>query len=179
MNLLGTLLASAQGGNLGNVGKQFGLDASSTQKVLGQLLPALSKGFQQNAASPEGQQALAGALANGNHQRYLDDAAALADPQAVNEGNAILGHILGSKDASRNVASQAAAETGIDASIIKRMLPMVAATAMGALSKGTNKGSALQGAAAGKASGLLGGLLDQDGDGSVMDDVANLARKLF
>jgi len=178
MNLLGTLLASAQGGNLGNVGQQFGLDPSSTQNVLGQLLPALSRGLQQNAASPEGQQALASALANGNHQRYLDDATALANPKAVNEGNAILGHILGSKDASRNVASQAAAQTGIDAGIIKKMLPMVAAAAMGALSKGTNQGSALQGAG-GQASGLLGGFLDQDGDGSVMDDVAKLARKLF
>jgi Carboxypeptidase regulatory-like domain/Bacterial protein of unknown function (DUF937) len=47
----------------------------------------------------------------------------------------ILGHIFGSKDVSRQVASRASAQTGISESVLKGMLPVVAAMAMGAMSK--------------------------------------------
>ena len=90
-------------------------------------------------------------------------------------GNGILGHILGSKDASRNVAAHAAQASGVDASIIKKMLPVVAAMAMGALSKQTDSGRRLKD----DGGGLLGSLLDSNQDGQVLDDVINLARKLF
>ena len=56
------------------------------------------------------------------------------------DGNKILGHILGSKDVSRNVAAAAANDTGIDADLIKKALPLVAALAMGAMSKKTSGG---------------------------------------
>jgi hypothetical protein len=47
------------------------------------------------------------------------------------DGNGILGHILGSKDVSRQVAAQASARTGIGADVLKKMLPLVATLAMG------------------------------------------------
>ena len=47
----------------------------------------------------------------------------------------MLGHILGSKDASRQLASEAAARTGLDVGILKKMLPAIAAMLMGGLSK--------------------------------------------
>jgi hypothetical protein len=105
----------------------------------------LGGGIKRNVGSEGGLEALQKALANGNHQRYVDDAAALQDASATTEGNAILGHLLGIKDVSRQVATQAAANTGIDAGIIKKILPMVAAAAMGALSKQTSGGSMLKG----------------------------------
>jgi hypothetical protein len=92
----------------------------------------------------------------------------------VNDGNNILGHLLGSKDASRNVAAQAADVTGIDASIIKKALPMIAGLAMGALSKNSNAGQS-PGDSVGD---LLGGLLGGD-DGLDVDDVMNMAKKFF
>ena len=45
------------------------------------------------------------ALSSGNHGQYLDRPASLADPAAVTDGNGILGHLLGSKDVSREFAS--------------------------------------------------------------------------
>lgn len=178
MNLLDTVLESLQGA--GQLGTSAGLDASATRNVLSQLMPALGRGLQNNARSPDGLTSLARALQTGGHQRYLDDPRALEQPAAVDEGNGILGHILGSKDASRNVAAHAAAQTGVDAGIIKKMLPLVAAVAMGALSKQTNAGSGLQAlSGSGDQRNPLSSLLDSNQDGQVLDDIIGLASKLF
>ena len=45
--------------------------------------------------------------------------------------------VLGSKDVSRQVASQASAQTGLGADLLKQMLPVMAAMAMGAIGKHT------------------------------------------
>ncbi|MBK7469630.1 MAG: hypothetical protein IPI73_02305 [Betaproteobacteria bacterium] len=44
----------------------------------------------------------------------------------VNRGNDVLGQIFGSKDVSRAVAQNAAAQSGLDSSLLKKMLPMLA-----------------------------------------------------
>lgn len=168
MNLL-DILSQANGGQpLAALSSQFGLDARQTQAIVGQLLPALSQGLQRNAAQPGGLESLLGALSSGQHSRYLDDPSSLAQPEAVLDGNGILGHILGSKDTSRALASQVSGATGISDSVIKQMLPLVASLAMGALSR--QKPS--------QPEGLLG-LLDFNGDGSVIDDVGRLMGKFF
>lgn len=175
MDLLKILTDSAGGSSAARLGSQFGLDPAATSKVLGQLLPALGKGLQNNSRSVGGLDGLMKGLQTGNHQRYLEDPRALQDSATIADGNGILGHILGSKDASRNVAGHAAQASGVDASIIKKMLPVVAAMAMGALSKQTDSGRRLKD----DGGGLLGSLLDSNQDGQVLDDVINLARKLF
>jgi hypothetical protein len=176
MNILETLLSSQGGDALRQVGSSLGLDPGKTEAVLGRLLPALTGGMKQNLTRQGGVQALTHALESGNHQRYLDEPSALQDDQAVSEGNAILGHLLGGKEESRNVAGQVAGDTGIDSSIVRKMLPIAAAALMGALSKGTSRGASL-GSSSG--AGLLSGLLDSDGDGQVLDDLMALGKKLF
>lgn len=173
MDLLETLVKGAGSGRVEQLARQFGLDADTAKKVVGQLLPALGEGVQRNIGQPGGLESLAQGLANGHHQRYLDDPAALSASRE--DGNAILGHVLGSKDASRNVAAHAAEQTGVDANVIKQMLPMVAALAMGALSKQTGGGRQLQGGGADLLGSLLGGAQGAGGLGDVID----LAKKLF
>ena len=51
------------------------------------------------------------------------------------DGNGILGHLFGSKDLSRAVASQAAQATGIGQNVLQQMLPVIAAMLMGGLFK--------------------------------------------
>ncbi|MEE4186431.1 MAG: DUF937 domain-containing protein, partial [Gammaproteobacteria bacterium] len=142
-----------------------------------QLLPALTQGLQNNLQQGGGLDALAGALQSGNHQRYLDDPASLATPAAQADGNGILGHLLGSKDVSRQLAAQVSGKTGVDAAAIKQMLPMVAALAMGALSKQTGGGAQLQGGAGDILGALLGGG-DSDGQGG-LGAVMGLAKKFL
>ena len=104
----------------------------------------------------------------------------LGSADTVNDGNAILGHILGSRDVSRAVATNAASATGIGPDVLKRMLPVVATLAMGALAKQ----AASQPAQAGRAQmtdniGSLASFLDVNKDGSVTDDVLGFVGKMF
>jgi hypothetical protein len=125
--------------------------------------------------------ALLGALSSRKHESYIDNPEILGSGDAIADGNGILGHILGSKDVSRGVAKNAAAQTGISEDVLKKMLPSIAAMAMGMLSK-QNAGTGLQnpGAASAPAGGVMGmlsGFLDANKDGSVRDDVLGMLFK--
>lgn len=177
MDLLNAILKSSGQGAVQSAAKQFGLDGAGTQSLLASLVPALAGGIKKNVTGSGGLEALTNALSGGNHQRYLDDPSALQQQSAVTDGNAILGHLFGSKDVSRQVAANASQSTGIDVSIIKKFLPLAAAAAMGAMSKETAAGSNLSQQGAG--GGMLGKLLDSDGDGSVMDDLLSLGKRFL
>ena len=88
-----------------------------------------------------------------------------------------LGHLFGSKDVSREVASHAAGSTGLDEGLMKKMLPVVASLVMGSMSKQATAGGAS--GADGSVGGLLGQLLDRDGDGAVMDDIMDMAGRFL
>ncbi len=179
MDLLGTLLGSAQGGSIEQAASRLGLGSTDTQGLLKRLVPAIAGGIERNAASEQGLQGLSRALSSGNHQRYLDDPAALKSETTVSDGNAILGHLFGSKDVSREVAQRASAETGLDVSVIKKFLPLAAAATMGAVSKQTSAGAGLVENGKEGVLGMLSGLLDADKDGSIADDLLSLGKKLL
>jgi hypothetical protein len=86
--------------------RRAGLDDAQTASALSALVPALASRVQRSVQAPGGLDDLAAALTSGNHQRYIDSPHALGDHAAVDEGNGILGHVLGSKDVSRDVATR-------------------------------------------------------------------------
>lgn len=179
MNMMDMIMQAAGGQAPQQVGQQLGLNQQQSQSAIAALLPAISSAMKQNTNNPQGLAGLLGALQNGGHDQYLDNPAQLNQPQAVTEGNAILGHLFGSKEVSREVASRASAKSGIGADVLKKMLPMVAMMAMGSLGKQTtgagmfNQGGSMKGmlaqmamqqlaggaASKGGLGGLLGGLL--------------------
>lgn len=176
MNLLEVLMQSNGGQNVNALAEQFGLSGDQAQGVLGQLLPALTRGMQNNLSQPGGLDSLLGALSDGHHAQYIDDPSTIGMPATVEEGNGILGHLLGSKDVSRALAQHVSGNTGVSDSIIKQMLPVIASMAMGALAKNQmSKGAA---ASPQPAEGLMG-MLDFDRDGSAVDDVIGLMGKFF
>lgn len=169
---------------LETMASQFGIGRENAAAVAERVVPLLAQGMKRNAAASGGFESLLGAIARGNHGEYLDQPSRLTDPTAVEDGKAILGHVFGSKDVSREVAANAAERTGVDYGVVKQMLPMLAAAAMGALSKQSNAaglaaglGQARQGAA--PQSDLLSSLLDSDRDGSISDDLMSLAGRFF
>jgi hypothetical protein len=183
MDLLNMVLNAGGGSAVRQLAQNFGLNENQTSSAIGNLLPALGAGLARNAKSPGGLESLIGALSSGGHQRYIDNVDSLSGESTIQDGNGILEHILGSKDVSRQVASNAAGKTGVGADVLKKMLPVVAAMAMGALSKQQSSGSNLQ-PLGGKSQqagvmGLLGQFLDADRDGSVVDDVLGMTSKLF
>lgn len=167
------MILQSQGGNAAhNVAERFGVSDAQAGSAISALLPALLSGVQKNVGQQGGIESLLGALAGGGHQRYVEDRETLFREETIQDGNGILGHLLGSKDVSRQVASRASSQTGIGEDVLKKMLPVVATMLMGSLSKQTQGGT--RAAAAGGDQGLLGmltPLLDQNNDGSVADDV--------
>jgi len=177
---------------LQQLARSAGIGESEARTGFEALLPAVTQGLQRNSRDASGLESLAKALGSGAHDRYLDQPEALADPRALIDGNAILGHIFGSKDVSRNVAGHAARSSGLDSTILKQLLPVVASIAMGALSKNSQHGAQLREAAPSSGGGgadLVGGLLGSLMGGasgrastqndSVLDDVLDLAKKFL
>ncbi len=189
MGLLQTILEAQNGGIIKQLASASGLDNQSAASAVAKLLGGLNKGVQKNTANPGGLEALMATIQGGNHDRYLSRQDAAFSPAAQLDGNSILGHILGNKDASRGLAGQVAKETGISSGILKKMLPIVATLAMGALKKQSSSGGGLGqlfGGGIGRnkqeqsmASGLLSSFLDKDRDGSIVDDLLGMAAKQF
>lgn len=162
MNLMNLLTGSAQfNDSLSQIGSRVGLTSEQTQNAVTALLPALIGGLKQH----KGEADLSAVLT----QSGLTPGAAVSD-QTTDLGNQILGKIFGSKDVSRQVASNASATTGIDADKLKLLLPLLASLSAGTLSsKAQNKGG----------NGGFLDMLDFDGDGSPLNDIAGLAGKFF
>jgi hypothetical protein len=163
----------AQAGGIGAIAGQLGISESQASSGIGALLPAVLGGFKKSAQTAGGGEqglgslvALAesagggGLLANVLGTQQTD----------VNTGNGILGQIFGSKDVSRAVADNAAAQSGVDASILKKMLPIVSMLVAGYMAKsvaggqgggglGDMLGSVLGGGGAQAGGGGLGGML--------------------
>lgn len=173
MNMLDAIIGAQNGAAVSQIGGQVGLEKDQTTSALAALVPALAAGLQRNAESAGGLESLLGALAGGRHAQYLDDPASIGRPDSIADGNGILGHVFGSKDVSRQIATRAAAETGIGADVLKRMLPMVATLAMGTLERQSSSTPA-SGFGASSGGGLLGMLaatVDQGPKSSMLDDV--------
>ena len=176
MALLDSIL-SENAGAVDQIAARLGLPPDVAQQAVGALTPALARGIERNTQKPGGLESLLGALGSGNHEKYVDEPSTLAEPASIEDGNAILGHIFGTKDVSRNVAGAASLKTGIDANILKQILPMLAPIIMGALSKKLGAGGGAKsgsggggGGGLGGLGGLLGGLMGSAGAGR-----ANLA----
>lgn len=182
MNLMDMILNGQNGDVVRQMANNFQLDEGQARSAMGTLIPALSRGIGREASSPQGLEDLVGALGRGNHSRYLDDPGSLGQKGAVVEGNGILGHLFGSKDVSREVASRAAQSSGVDSGILKKMLPLLASVAMGAMAKQGFGNDASRLAGGGQDAGLgslLTSFLDADKDGSAMDDILGLASRFL
>lgn len=117
----------------------------------------------------------------------------------------MLGQIFGNKDVSRNVAGYASNQSGIDSTLLKKMLPVIASALVMYLGKSLRQGGGSPaggmpresdlgsgtgglrpgapgqpaGASGGSLTDMLGQMSDADGDGSAVDDLLDMARKYF
>lgn len=176
-------------GGVESISNELGISKNQAQQGAAALLPAILGGFKKQAtAQPAGIEGLGGLLGQLGGGGLLD-AVLAPEPTDVSRGNNVLGQIFGSKDVSRAVAGNAAASSGLDASLLKRMLPMLAMAVAGFMAK-NSAGSSSQrepqpGGLGGLIGGLLGGggggstsglasLLDLDGDGNPLDDILKI-----
>jgi hypothetical protein len=181
-----------QMGGVRQIARELGVDESQAAGGAAALLPVILGGFKKQAQAPQGLDGLVGALGRMGGGGLLDN---LLSPAAtdVNKGNDVLGQIFGSKEVSRAVATNAAATSGVDAAVLKKMLPMLAMAVAGYMSKqagpqlpqgGGGLGSLVGGLlgrgrpqAGGPGSSGLASMLDLNGDGNPLDDVMRLVGK--
>ena len=187
MDILGEM------GGIQSVARELGISEPQAVSGAAALLPALLGGFKSQAlAQPSGLEGLAGMLGSLGGGGLLDDVLS-PRPTNVSRGNDILGQIFGSSDVSHTVAQHAATQTGLDPSLLSKMLAMLVA---GFMAKQHNAAPATQASGGGTGDllgGMLGGgplaggrgapglasMLDLDGDGNPLDDILGMAGTLM
>ena len=193
----------ARTGSLQSMARELGISEAQAASGAAALAPAILGGFKKQAQTqPTGLDGLGGLLGQLGGGSLLDDVLG-QQPTDVGRGNDVLGQIFGSKDVSRAAAQNAAAQSGLDTGLLKKMLPMLAMAVAGFMAKQAGGGAAAQPAStAGGLGGLLGGLLggrsavaasatqsagggglasmlDMDGDGNPLDDILRIAGKVM
>lgn len=152
-----------QSGAIGTVAQQLGVNEQIAQAGAEALLPAILGGFKKTAqAQPSGLDGLGGILGQLGGGGLLDSVLS-PEPTPIEKGNDVLGQIFGSKDVSRSVAGHAAEQTGIDSSLLKKMLPILAMLVAGYMAK--QAGGEQGGGLGGLIGSVLGGGQSQGGGG--------------
>jgi hypothetical protein len=179
------------GDGLAKIQRQLGADGATTAKAVPAALGTLMGALAKNSAGSDGAEALLGALSRDHDGGLLDNLSGYLSNPTEDVGDGILRHVLGSKRTS--VESNLGKSVGLDSGSSAKLLAMLAPLVMGALGKAQRQG---QLDASGVASvlgqerqvidkkmpggmGILGSLLDQDGDGSISDDVAKIGGGLL
>jgi len=182
----------AQMGGLQSMARELGVSETQAASGAEALVPAILGGFKRQTQSQStGLAGLGGLLGQLGGGDLLDDVLA-PQPTNVSRGNDVLGQIFGTKDVSRAVAQKAASQSGLEPSLLKKMLPMLAMLVTGYMAKQQGGGVAAQPAPTGGGLGgllgsLLGGkggdgsglasMLDLNGDGNPLDDILRLVGK--
>jgi len=177
MNILDLLLSNENKPALDELARNFGLSEDQTRSAVEGLIPALSRGMQNNTSGEQGMDDLLDALRTGKHAQYMEQPNSLSRPETTEDGNGILGHLFGNKQVSRDVASRVSKQSGISSTVLKKMLPVVASLVMGAISKKVIGGGSPAQVNRGNSGGIISMLLDSDKDGSIWDDVLGMAAK--
>jgi hypothetical protein len=183
------LLNSPMGKQLiSGVAGQTGQDESKTGDVLSMAMPLLIGAMKKNASTPDGAAGLMNALSSKHDGGILDDLGGLfgggVDNSVMDDGAGILGHVFGNKQA--NVQNALSQRSGVDSGSIGSILKIAAPLVMGFLGKQQRQSNVSDASGLSSMLGdMLGGqpkqsqsliesLLDQDGDGSIIDDVAGM-----
>ncbi|MDD4457923.1 MAG: DUF937 domain-containing protein [Syntrophotalea acetylenica] len=125
----------AKMGGLQSIARELDIDETQAASGAEALIPAILGGFKKQAQSqPTGLEGLGGLLGQLGGGGLFDQVLA-AQPTDVSRGNNILGTIFGSKDVSRAVAQNAASQSGLDQTLLKKMLPMLAMLVTGYMAK--------------------------------------------
>lgn len=190
MSLINFVNQELSGPRLAQISQQLGVSEDQTREALPAALATLTGAMAQNASQPQGAQQLSNALSKDHDGSILDSLDSFLGSGNTSAGSSILGHILGGRQ--QTVQGNLGRNTGLDPATIARLLALLAPIVLGYLGRQQRQQGLDPGGLAGvlgqerqhveqhpQARQGLGALLDLDGDGQVMDDLANLAGGLF
>lgn len=189
--LMDVMAQLTRGDTVKTMSRELGTNEQSTATAISAAIPLLLSALARNSTSQDGARSLHQALEKDHDGAVLDNLPGfLGNPQA-GPGAGILRHVLGErKDASEKVLAKA---SGIDPAAAGKLLVMLAPVLMAALGRAQRKNGLDAGGVAGmlqnerqdlqqKAPDLMGfatRFLDQDGDGSIVDDLGGMVGKLL
>jgi hypothetical protein len=195
-DLLGQQMGS---GAVEQISQNLGTNPELVNSAIKMALPVIIGGLAKNAQTPQGAQSLDNALANDHQGGLLSNltdflTGGVPSPQQASRqtnGAGILEHILGSNQAT--ATQEISNKTGLNMGQVANLLITLAPIVMAFLGKQKQQNNL----DAGGISDLLTGqqqqmqssgnpmmdmasrILDQDGDGSALDDLASMAANYF
>ncbi len=174
MDILKLLLGNSSG-MIDAMSQKSGLAANDVEAVVSKIAPIFMQRANENFKSDADSSNFLEMIRRSN----LDEMADAPQNISVAEGNELLGVLTGSKENSRALASDVGSQLGISADSIKTLLPMIAPMIAGMLNNQL-KASNLQGSAdSGSMMSMLTQFLDQNKDGSIVDDIFRIAGNFF
>jgi hypothetical protein len=173
------------------ISSRIGADPGTTGNAIDAALPLLISALARNTGDSDRAQSLASAVSNDHDGSVLDDVPGFVSRASEKPGAGILRHVLGGRQQA--VQSGLSQVTGLDAGKTGTLLTLLAPLVMGALGRAKNQNGLDAGGlstlltgeqeqlkqSAPGVMGALGRFLDQDNDGSVLDDVSGMLGKAF
>ena len=176
--------------------QHLGNDSNQLQSAFQTAIPMLLGALKKNASNPDTAQGLMQALQNKHDGSIFDQLQDIFGGGSVNsevleDGGKILGHVFGEK--KEVVAMALSKKADVDASTAMNVLQMAAPVVMGLIGKQmrsnqVQKPGMLENLLSGFLGSVPGGeqeqsfiekLIDQDNDGSIMDDLWDFGKKFF
>jgi hypothetical protein len=179
------------GGAVRTIAQRFGISETTANTAVQIAVPLMLTALARNASQPQGAESLHQAI-NNDHDGgiFANIMGYLGNPQSAN-GAGILGHVFG--DQQPVVAGNLAQAVGMDQNSASGLLETIAPLVMGAVGQAqqqngldtsglTNFLNSQQQQTQASAPGvmdMLGSMLDQNKDGSSMDDLQRMAANFF
>lgn len=189
MDSIVQLLVSQLGsGAIDQISQQLDVDEQQVQQAVGMALPIIIGALNRNASSSSGAEALAGALQRDHDGSILDDLSqAVTQQSTIEDGSAILGHVVGDK--RRTLVMNVSRATDLDPEQVEQVFAILAPIVLGALGQMQRKQN-LDAQAVSQllqeerstvetAASALTELLDMDDDGDVSEEVISLGANLL
>ena len=185
------IMQQLSGGASRTIAQRLGVSESTANTAVQVAVPLLLAALARNASAPQGAESLHQAINEDHDGSILDNLTGyLGNPQSAN-GAGILSHVFGGqRPAIENNLAQA---TGMDQGSAGSLLETLAPVVMGAvgqaqqqngldpsgLSNLLNKQEQQAEANSPGVMGMLNSMLDQNKDGSAMDDLQRMAASFF
>jgi hypothetical protein len=192
MNAITQIVTQQLGGSAARtIAQRFGISESTANTAIQMAVPLILTALARNASQPQEAQNLHQAVATDHDGSILDNVTSyLQNPQSAN-GAGILGHVFGGQQPA--VENNLAQATGMDQSSAGGLLETLAPLVMGSLGRAQQQNgldasglsdllNSQQQEAQANAPGamsMLSSLLDQNKDGSSMDDLQRMAASFF
>ncbi len=166
---------------LGDAASNLSIQPDQMNSLFDAIGPAIADKMQADVSSPDAIQGLLGGIDLGSLAGMLSSSADLSSENALATGRGFLDSILGEGGDVGDLLETLSQKSGIATSSLSSFVPMILTAVASKLAQGDGLGSLLQATFGGDgaAGGGLTSLIDQDGDGEIVDDLLNAAKKLF